>query len=135
MCKTCSRCKVTYDDVNSNFYKCKLKVSGYSYLCKICDKKRDALRYYKYHDKQLERNRKYIENNREKIKERKNTETSKAKKRITGIKLKKKYRDTLADCYIKGLLKNYGYKDITQDMIESKRESIKNYRKHKILNI
>lgn len=165
MCKTCKVCNTTYKDIDANFSKCKAYDCGYNYLCKTCDTKRCKLYRERNADKEQERCRKYRENNKEIRKERqklygikykekrseyyqKNKDIIKEKNKlynqreivkiqrtIASAKLQKKYIDTLANSYIKGLLKRDGYKMITTEMIDSKREFLENKRKNKFLII
>lgn len=165
MCKTCKVCNNTYEDINANFSKAKAYDCGYNYLCKTCDSKRCKLYRERNADKEKERSKRYRENNkeirkerqklygikykekkseyyqknkniiREKNKLRNQIEIVKIQRNIASAKLQKKYVDTLADCYIKGLLKKDGYKIITPEMIQSKREFLENKRKNKFLII
>jgi hypothetical protein len=44
MCKTCNKCGVTYEDVNSNFYRINKSIDIFHGICKLCKKKYDQSR-------------------------------------------------------------------------------------------
>lgn len=67
MGKACSQCKQVKPV--EDFYKHKLHKDGLNSRCKTCDKEKDRLRY-KNNPERKKQNRKYSQNNKDKIKER-----------------------------------------------------------------
>jgi hypothetical protein len=133
MCKTCSKCGVTYENVDGNFYKQKDKPDGFSYNCKNCCYKRKRLyiennrdkvnkkereRYHKDKEKQLQKSKLYNTNNKDKVnkkaREWRNKNKEKSKKILNKYFLKvrdkinhiqKNHRDSLADIYVIKVIK------------------------------
>ncbi len=106
MCKTCSKCKVTYEIVEDNFGKLK---DGYNKRCKKCS---------------CEANKKYRLNNKDKVKERK-----KAYNTTNSEKVKRWHRNRKSQKYDKDKYNSEIYKDFYERNRELIIEQRRNRRK------
>lgn len=120
MCKTCSKCNITYDDVESNFYKRPKNSDGFDGTCRKCsfeiqrkylkNNKDKVVEYLKKNrEKILEQRKKYYKNNREKAleKQRKHYENNREK---VIVRMKKWRQENKDEHSLKNFMKRNGLK-------------------------
>ncbi len=83
MCKTCNKCKITYEDVEENFHK---KLESFHHICKSCKRKYDL----SIADIRRERSKLYPSQSKERRKESRKKASEQAK--INAYNNSKKYR-------------------------------------------
>ena len=63
--RKCSKCHETKQLSSENFYKKQSNKKGFSTVCKLCNKKKDAERYQKKKDKILTQKKRYYRRQKE----------------------------------------------------------------------
>ena len=67
--RKCSKCHETKELSSENFYRKHSDKMGFSKVCKLCNKKKDAERYQKKKDKILTQKKRYYRRQKERQKE------------------------------------------------------------------